>query len=65
MKFSFLNILYTRGTSLTKYREVGKLAILQALGQVVPYRLVIKLYTAWILPTTNIKGKGYGEDATV
>ena len=60
-----LNTLYTRGSSLTKYREAGKFAALQALGQVVPYRFVIKSYTAWILPTTNIKGKGYGEDTTV
>jgi hypothetical protein len=61
MKFS----LYTRGISLTKYREAGKLAILKALGQVMPYRFVIKSYTAWIPSTTNVKGKGYGEDATV
>jgi hypothetical protein len=65
MEFSLPNMLYTRGFTLTKYRETGKLAILQALGQMMPYRFVIKLYTAWILPITNIKGKGYGEDAAV
>ena len=61
----FIANFYTRGSSLTKCREAGELAILQALGQVMPYRFVIKSYTAWILPTTNIKGKGYGKDATV
>ena len=65
MKFSFLNTLYTRGSSLTKCREGGELAILQALGQAMPYRLVIKSYTAWILPTPNIKGRGHGKNTTV
>ena len=40
--------------NFSKYREAGKLAILQALEQVMPYRSVIKLYTAWIFPTTNV-----------
>ena len=44
--------------------EARKLAILQALDQVMTYRFVIKLYTAWILPTTNVQGKSYGDDAT-
>ena len=57
MKFSLLNTLSTREISLTKYREVGKLAVLKALGQVMSYRHVIKSYTAWILPTTNVKAK--------
>ena len=57
MKFSLLNTLYTRKIiTLTKYREADKVAILQALGQVVPYRFVIKLYTAWILSTANLTG---------
>ena len=37
IEFSLLNVLYTKGITLTKYWKVGKLAFLQAPGQMMPY----------------------------
>ena len=45
--------------------EAFKLALLQAPGQMMPYRFVTKSYTAWIFPTAYIKSNACGKNTTV
>ena len=65
VKVHWLGVPDTNSPALTNLREARKTTFLQAICQVLPYRSAIIPDLAWVLTTTNIVGKCYGQNSTV